>query len=217
MGKKISIAIELTQEQKNAINVIERNTVTSIRGKAGTGKSATTYAYILNKLLNDKTTEVFVAKPPVEAIFNLGFLPGSAEEKTEIYHKVIFHIMKEVFVGNSKDLNGKIKTLERLMKRVHTYDISFLRGITFPSGAIIILDEAQNMPKKGLELLIGRMGKGTKLILIGDENQIDIRNSGFPSWIEVSKITNGAGDVILIENHRDPVALELVENLQKMA
>lgn len=212
--KKINLAIELIPEQREAVEMLKSKTVSSIRGAAGTGKSATAFSFVLEQMLLDKNIELYIAKPPVQAIFDIGLLPGTIEDKTSPYHNIIFEIMKTIFIGEGKDFNSKQKALERLMHRVKTYDISFLRGITFPPNSIVVLEEFQNMPKKGLELLIGRVGKGSKLIMIGDERQTDIKRSGINKWIEVAHRVDGAGDFILTTNHRDPVALEIVEALQ---
>ena len=216
--KKVQFAIDLTREQQDAVTKIRQHVVTSVRGVAGTGKSTVALSYALQELLTDKTKSLFIAKPPVEAIFNLGFLPGSVEDKTLIYHKVIFDIITHLFMGDGKDLNGKAKQLEKLKERIKVYDISFLRGITFPPGSIVILDEAQNMPKKGLELLIGRLSYDSKIILTGDENQIDIKAgaSGLMPFVDATVIIDGAADVMLVENHRNPVALEIVEYLSNL-
>jgi phosphate starvation-inducible PhoH-like protein len=214
MNKKIKLAIELTEEQQEATEIIKNHVVSSVRGVNGVGKSATVFSYILQELLTDKTKEVFITKPPVEAVFNLGFLPGDLESKTEIYHKIIFEIIKSLFIGEAKDFNAKEKQLERLMQRIHTFDISFLRGVTFKANSIVVVEEFQNMPLKALELVVGRIGKGAKVIMIGDENQIDVKKSGIHKWIEVAKTTGTIGDIKLIENHRDPVAMEIVELLK---
>lgn len=214
-NKKINLAIELIDEQREVVEMLKVKTVASVRGAAGTGKSATVFSYVLEQMLLDKNIELFIAKPPVQAIFDIGLLPGTIEDKTSPYHAIIFEIMKTIFIGEGKDFNSKSKALERLMHRVKTYDISFLRGITFPPNSIVVLEEFQNMPLKGLELLIGRVGRGAKLIMIGDEQQTDVKRSGIHKWIDVASRITGVGDIVLTVNHRDPVALEIVKALQE--
>lgn len=215
MPKELKLSVQLTKEQKEAVKTIVDNTVTSVRGIAGTGKSTTVFSYALREMMKDKTVQLYVAKPPVEAIFNLGFLPGSIEDKVRVYHEIIFKIIRDLFIGDNKDKNGKEGQLEKLKERIHIYDISFLRGITFPVNSIVVLEEAQNMPIKGLELLIGRLSHYSKIVLVGDENQQDVKHSGFMQYVEVSREILGAGDVVLNENHRDPIALSIVKELTK--
>ena len=211
--KSIKLAVDLIEEQKLAIQIIKDNVITIVRGKYSTGKSATVFSYVLNELLLDKTKELYITKPPVTAAYDIGYLPGSLEDKTAVYHAIIFSIIKSLFIGEAKDFNAKEKQLEKLMERIHIFDIPFLRGITFPANSIIIAEEMQNLNFKAAELLTSRVGNGAKLILVGDERQIDVKGSAVHRLIEIAKMHPSVGDVFLTVIHRDPVAIEVADLL----
>jgi PhoH-like ATPase len=163
-------------EQEFAMDFLLDNRIqlVTLIGQAGTGKTLLALACALHKTLRDKTYEkILVSRPIMPLGRDIGFLPGSKEEKIENWMQPIFdnlEFLLEARAGGVKtekgihDLiaNGTI-TLEAL---------TYIRGRSI-SGQYIIIDEAQNLTPHEVKTIISRAGAGSKLVLTGDPYQID--------------------------------------------
>lgn len=145
-----------------------RNSVVSIAlGSAGAGKSFLSLAVALEMLNNNTIEKIVLSRPVVYAGEDLGALPGTLEEKVAEFTAVPYGILDE--------LVGKQKRIQYLKDEVICFmAVGTLRGRTL-SNTAIILDEAQNMTKTQMQLFLTRIGKNSRVIINGDQSQVDLR------------------------------------------
>jgi phosphate starvation-inducible PhoH-like protein len=200
----IKFGITLNEEQKIAKAYVLNNPITAIKGKAGSGKTVLAIQTGLDLLFNKQVEKVIIARPYVTAGEDLGFLPGGVDEKLSYLTAPMYNIMH--------DLIGNVKT-EKLVAegKIIVSPFGFLRGNTF-SNSCIIIDEAQNATMRQTELMIGRLGRNSKMIFCGDMSQCDLRNkreSGFDFFQKLELQVEGVKVFALLQNHRhkivDPV------------
>lgn len=152
-----------------------------IKGAAGTAKTFFSLAVGLHKILNQKDRQyrrILICKPNVKFDDDIGYLPGSETEKLAPFMRAVIDNL-EVLVDNDdaerykneRELKDKV---DELFTRniVTTEAIAYIRGRSIQKNWVII-DEAQNLTPKQVKGIVTRAGKGTKLILIGDPDQID--------------------------------------------
>jgi len=156
------------EKQRDLINKIHDNEITFIAGPAGTGKTFIALKAALEVLKKEKTIDyILITKPIVEAGESIGFLPGKVGEKIDPY--------MHSFESNFKKLIGTASTKALFENEViKSVPLAYMRGATF-QDSIAILDEAQNTTITGLKLFLSRKGEGSKLIVIGDIDQTDLR------------------------------------------
>ncbi|MCY6484454.1 PhoH family protein [Clostridium aestuarii] len=152
-----------------------------IKGPAGTAKTLYSLAVGLHKILEEGSSEyrrILVCRPNVCMDEEIGYLPGTEQEKIAPYMRPIFDNL-EILIDsdekerykNEKELNDKIREL--FDRRIITTEaVGFLRGRSIVKNWVII-DEAQNLSPKQVKAIITRVGEGTKLVLVGDPEQID--------------------------------------------
>lgn len=152
-----------TQAQREAWEVINRNTITFLLGSAGVGKTQLAIAWAVQAVHREEYTEIIQTRPVKEAGEELGFLPGTIAEKLNPY------MMPLTKCGQ--------KVPGRELVKSEVLPLAYMRGVTI-EHAVGVLDEAQNCTRKHLKLYISRMGEGSKLIIAGDTEQADIKDSG---------------------------------------
>lgn len=156
--------------QKRYINAIKNFQVVFGLGPAGTGKTYIAGAIACDMLEKKLVDKIIITRPAVDAGESLGFLPGELEEKYEPYIAAFRDVLNERLGKSHVDF--LIKT-----GRIEARPFAYMRGCTF-KNAIVILDEAQNSTKEQMKLFLTRVGENCKVIIDGDENQVDIRDSG---------------------------------------
>jgi phosphate starvation-inducible PhoH-like protein len=152
----------LTKAQEEAWNLINENDVVMLLGASGAGKTQIATAWANLATSSKKYKQVIHTRPVVEAYESLGWLPGSVEEKLAPY-------MLPLQQCSSKTRGAGIE--------VKVIPLAYMRGITMVDS-IAILDEAQNCCYAQLKLFLTRFGHGSKMIICGDQDQADIKNSG---------------------------------------
>lgn len=152
-----------------------------VKGMAGTAKTFYSLAVGLEKLLNNPTGEyrrIMVSRPNAQFDTDIGFLPGDEQEKiSPLMRPVIDNLellidsSEEKRYENETELRGKV---DEIFDRgiIQTEALNFIRGRSIVQTYLVI-DEAQNMTPNQIKGIITRAGKGTKVILLGDPNQID--------------------------------------------
>lgn len=201
----VKFGITLNEEQKEAKRIfLDESDVSAFLGSAGSGKTLLSVQIALDMYFKGECKKIIIARPAVEAGEKIGFLPGDLEEKMNPFLQPLY--------DNMYQLIGK-ETVTKLLAEgvIEIMPFGFMRGKTF-LNAIIICDEIQNTTKEQLEMALGRIGKGSKLILCGDEAQIDLPNKSYSSMKMIDYI--GRNDprfkvVRLKTNHRH----EIVERL----
>jgi phosphate starvation-inducible PhoH-like protein len=157
----------LTVNQKKFIESIRNNVVTIGYGTAGSGKTYCSLAEGFRQYFDDKQkrkiNEIIFIRPAVEAEEELGFLPGSLDDKIDPFMAPLEISAKKLLKGN----------FDRGMKIVRRMTMAFLRGLTF-DNCYVILDEAQNTTMRQMKLFLSRIGRNCKVVVVGDTSQSDI-------------------------------------------
>jgi PhoH-like ATPase len=163
------------REQNFALNVLldpEIDFVTLL-GTAGTGKTLLALAAGLAMTMEQKLYyEIIMTRETVPIGEDIGFLPGTEEEKMAPWMGALMDNLELLGKRNDHNEWERSATNNVLMSRVKIRSLNFMRGRTFMNRYLII-DEAQNLTSKQLKTLITRAGPGTKIICIGNLSQID--------------------------------------------
>lgn len=187
--KPTDLKISLTSNQKPISNLIVQNQITILTGDPGTGKTTIALYYAIRQLLNGQFEKIYISKNPVESGASVGFLPGELEDKLAPY--------KESYIDVIVNIVGKLKATDLLKtNKIVFTPIGFIRGKTF-ENACIILDEAQNMELKPLMSFVTRIHETSKMIILGDEYQTDIKSSGLMDLVQITSDVRGVGYVDL--------------------
>ncbi|MGS5086678.1 PhoH family protein [Hydrogenophaga sp. A37] len=165
------------REQNFALNLLMDPEVdfVTLAGTAGTGKTLMALASGLTQVLDDRRyTEIIMTRATVSVGEDIGFLPGTEEEKMGPWMGALddnLEFLAKGDGGNAGDW-GRAATNELIRSRIKVKSMNFMRGRTFMNKYVII-DEAQNLTPKQMKTLITRAGPGTKIICMGNLAQID--------------------------------------------
>ena len=165
------------REQNFALNLLmdpEIDFVT-LAGTAGTGKTLMALASGLTQVLDDRRyTEIIMTRATVSVGEDIGFLPGTEEEKMGPWMGALDDNLEFLAKGDAGGAGewGRAATNELIRSRIKIKSMNFMRGRTFMNKYVII-DEAQNLTPKQMKTLITRAGPGTKIICMGNLAQID--------------------------------------------
>jgi len=201
----IKFHLQLNEEQKKAKEYILENTVTVLGGKAGSGKTLLACQVALDGLFRGIYEKIIITRPTVSKE-EIGFLPGDLREKMDPWVQPIF---QNFFLLYGKDRMEKYLSNDS----IEIVPVSFMRGRTF-LDSIIIVDEAQNVTHEQMEMIVTRVGLRSKMIVCGDDGQIDLkskRESGFKFLYNASNKIKNMMSITLIENHRDPIVDDLIQ------
>ena len=166
----------LNVEQRCAIDMLLRDDLqlVTLVGAAGTGKTLLALACGMRKVFDDTIySKILVSRPIVPLGKDIGYLPGTKEEKLSHWMQPIFDNLEFLCSTTNGEGNGAA-TLEFIMesKKIEMEAVTYIRGRSLPKMYMII-DEAQNLTPHEVKTIISRAGKGTKVILTGDPTQID--------------------------------------------
>lgn len=139
-------------------------------GSAGTGKTFIAASYAAGLLFQRKIQKIILTRPTVETGRGMGFLPGELDEKYAPY----LQPFESVF---TRTLGKSFYQYAVKSKAIDPKPIGFMRGSSF-DDCVILADEAQNLTKTELKMLLSRIGKNCKIVLSGDPKQTDISDSG---------------------------------------
>jgi PhoH-like ATPase len=163
------------REQNFAMNLLmdpEIDFVTLL-GIAGTGKTLLTLAAGLAQTMDEKLyTEIIVTRATVSIGDDIGFLPGTEEEKMTPWMGALTDNIEVLNQSEEGGEWGRAATNDLLANRIKVRSMSFMRGRTFLNRYVII-DEAQNITPNQMKALLTRAGPGTKMICLGNVAQID--------------------------------------------
>ena len=177
-------------------------------GKAGTGKTLLALASGLMQTEDfGDYKKLLVARPIVPMGKDLGFLPGEKEEKLRPWMQPIFDNLEYLF--NTKK-PGELEAILAGMESIEVEALTYIRGRSIPDQFIII-DEAQNLTKHEVKTILTRVGEGSKIVLMGDPEQIDhpyldAFNNGLSYVVERFKDQPIAGHVKLVKGERSSLA-----------
>ena len=165
------------REQNFALNLLMDPEVdfVTLAGTAGTGKTLMALACGLTQVLDDRRyTEIIMTRATVSVGEDIGFLPGTEEEKMGPWMGALddnLEVLGKTETGGSGEW-GRAATNELIRSRIKVKSMNFMRGRTFLNKYVII-DEAQNLTPKQMKTLITRAGPGTKIVCMGNLAQID--------------------------------------------
>jgi phosphate starvation-inducible PhoH-like protein len=200
----IKYNVTLNEEQKLAKQLIIDNQIVIVTGRAGSGKSLICAQTALDFLMKKECNHIFVTRATIEVGSSLGFLPGALEDK--------FNPYLEAFQENLEKCYDKIK-IQELVKnhRIVAYPVQFIRGKTVDD--VLVVEEAQNLSKGEMLAILTRLGKTGKIIINGDNEQKDIKESytGLSYAIELSKKIDGIEWIKLKENHRSDLVGQILD------
>lgn len=152
--------------QREYVHAIRAEDMVFGIGPAGTGKTYLAVVMAVQALKNGQVKRIILTRPAVEAGENLGFLPGDLKEKVDPYLRPLYDSLHDVL--------GPEQT-ERLIERgtIEIAPLAYMRGRTL-DDAFVILDEAQNTTKAQMKMFMTRLGFGSKMVITGDQTQIDL-------------------------------------------
>jgi PhoH-like ATPase len=202
------------REQNFALNLLMNPEIdfVTLLGQAGTGKTLVALAAGLAQVLDDKRyNEIIVTRATVPVGEDIGFLPGTEEEKMQPWMGA-FDDNLEVLQKTDDAAGewGRAATQELIRSRLKVKSMNFMRGRTFVDKYLII-DEAQNLTPKQMKTLVTRAGPGTKIICLGNIAQIDTPyltegSSGLTYVVDRFKGWAHSGHVTLARGERSRLA-----------
>ena len=201
----IKYNITLNEEQKLAKQLIINNQIVIVTGRAGSGKSLICAQAALDFLMKKQCNHIYVTRATIEVGGSLGFLPGDLEDK--------FNPYLEAFQENLEKCYDKLKIQELVKnKKVVAYPVQFIRGKTIDD--VLVVEEAQNLSKNEMLAILTRLGKTGKIIINGDNEQKDIKESytGLSYAIDISKKIEGIEWIKLKANHRSDLVGKILDN-----
>ena len=197
-----------SKNQEKFIDAINNNDLVFGVGPAGTGKTYLAVAAAVQSLINNQISRIILSRPAVEAGERLGFLPGDLKEKIDPYLRPLYDALN--------DLMPK-KILESNMDNgvIEIAPLAFMRGRTL-ENAFIILDEAQNTTNMQMKMFVTRLGRNSKMVILGDITQIDLPAGSSSGLKEILKLVpkDEGIDVVNFQN-KDIVRHRLVDKIVK--
>lgn len=207
-------------EQSMALNLLmdpEIDFVTLL-GQAGTGKTLLTLAAALSQTLDERRfTEIIFTRATVSVGEEIGYLPGTEEEKMIPWMGALEDNLEVLNKSNSTGGEwSRNAAVDLVRSRIRVKSMSFMRGRTF-LNKFVIIDEAQNLSPKQMKTLISRAGPGTKIVCMGNIAQIDTPylsegSSGltyvvdrFRGWAHAGHITLQRGERSRLADHANEV------------
>ena len=195
-----------TQNQKHYFQLLNSKDIVFAYGPAGTGKTFLAVAKAVASLQQGLVKKIVLSRPAVEAGEKLGFLPGDLKEKVDPFLRPIYDALYEMMPYDQveKKLANNI---------IEIAPIAFMRGRTL-EDCFIILDEAQNTTKIQMKMFLTRLGKNSKMVVVGDNTQIDLISKNDSGLIDASKKLKNIQDIGFIElDQRDVIRHEVVRKI----
>lgn len=210
------------REQNFALNLLMNPDCdfVSLLGQAGTGKTLLALAAALTQTLETKRyNEIIITRATVPLGDDIGFLPGTEEEKMLPWMGALEDNLEVLHLGAGNNeiaptTGGqewaKNSTMELIRSRIKVKSLNFMRGRTF-LNKIVIIDEAQNLTPKQMKTLVTRAGPGTKIVCLGNIAQIDTPyltegSSGLTYVVDRFKGWPHAGHITLQRGERSRLA-----------
>lgn len=135
-------------------------------GAAGTGKTFLAVAVGASELMARHVRRLVIARPAIEAGERLGFLPGDLEEKVDPYMMPVWDALDDT-LGHDKVMKLRDEG------KIQIAPLAFMRGRTL-SNSFVLLDEAQNATRAQMQMVLTRLGEGSKMVVTGDPDQSDL-------------------------------------------
>ena len=197
------------REQAYALDLLLDSSVplVTLVGKAGTGKSLITCAAALQQCINERKYSKIEVYKPIQAVgADIGFIPGSVQEKLAPWMGSIYDAMEFLLGPNYEQI------MEQYKERIKLEAITYIRGKSV-NKTFMFVDESQNLNHNDIKTILTRVGFDTKIVFAGDCEQIDnhyldATNNGLSYIVETFRNSPLAGHVTLIKGERSPLATE---------
>ncbi len=195
-----------TKNQKNYFQLLNTKDIVFAYGPAGTGKTFLAVAKAVASLQQGLVNKIILSRPAVEAGEKLGFLPGDLKEKVDPFLRPIYDALYDMMPYDQVEKKIANNIIE-------IAPIAFMRGRTL-ENCYIILDEAQNTTKIQMKMFLTRLGKNSKMVIVGDNTQIDLISKNDSGLIDAAKKLKNIEDIGFIElDNRDVVRHEVVRKI----
>jgi PhoH-like ATPase len=205
-----------SKEQRMALELLldPQINLVSLMGRAGTGKTLLALAAGLQCVLENKIFDkLLVSRPIMPMGRDIGYLPGTKDEKLSLWMQPIFDNLTYLMRMNHDFAEGTIQNrVDQLMKneKLELEALTYIRGRSIPDQFMII-DEAQNLTPHEVKTIVSRAGENTKIVLTGDPNQIDnpyldASSNGLAYVVEKLKGQTLYGHVTLTKSERSPLS-----------
>ncbi len=177
--------------QAEYIRALNKYDLTFGLGPAGTGKTYLAVAKAVEMLIAGKVERLILSRPAVEAGENLGFLPGDMREKIDPYLRPLYDALNDMLPP---------ERVQRKMEegQIEVAPLAFMRGRTL-SNAFVILDEAQNTTSVQMQMILTRMGEGTRMAVTGDLSQVDLPKNVMSGLRQAVSILKPVKEIGMIE------------------
>ncbi|CAM4144524.1 PhoH family protein [Paenibacillus alkaliterrae] len=197
-------------QQRMALELLLNDDIplVTLTGKAGTGKTLLALAAGLLKTEDEhKYKKLLIARPVVPMGKDIGYLPGEKEEKLRPWMQPIYDNLEYLFDTKKA---GDIDKILMGMGSIQVEALTYIRGRSIP-GQFIIIDEAQNLTKHEVKTIVSRVGEGSKIVLMGDPEQIDHPyldsiSNGLTHIVEKFKNEGISGHMTLEKGERSKLA-----------
>lgn len=197
-------------QQRMALELLLNDEIplVTITGKAGTGKTLLALAAGLMKVEDDhKYKKLLIARPVVPMGKDIGYLPGEKDEKLRPWMQPIYDNLEYLFDTKK---SGDIEKILMGLGSIQVEALTYIRGRSIP-GQFIIVDEAQNLTRHEVKTIVSRVGEGSKIILMGDPEQIDhpyldSASNGLTFLVERFKEQGIGGHITLEKGERSKLA-----------
>jgi PhoH-like ATPase len=203
----------LNVEQKFALDLLLSDEVelVTLVGTAGTGKTLLAMAAGLQRTVEDKRyKKVLISRPVIPLGKDIGYLPGTKDEKLRHWMQPIFDNLEYLF--HNDDEEDDSSQIDYLMEtnKLEMEAVTYIRGRSLPRQFVVV-DEAQNLTPHEIKTIVSRAGEGTKVVITGDPYQIDnpyldSESNGLTYLVEKFKGQARFGHVTMTRSERSPLA-----------
>ena len=203
---EIKYGFSLTEEQKNVKTGVYEKDVTIVLGEFGSGKTACAAQIALDLLFKGHVSKIYITRPiDFKAT---GYLTGDADQKLAFH---LFPIKQNLYACYRKD------KIDELFKDgiIQIVPIDYMKGMTFADSCTIV-DEFEDINYDDFRLILTRLGKGSKLIFTGSEEQIDIKDSCIPK-IKCLKNLDLVNYHVLTSQHRNDDIMKIINFVKENA
>jgi phosphate starvation-inducible protein PhoH and related proteins len=195
-----------TPGQKRYIEAMKTRDMVFCTCPAGTGKTYLAVAVAVHMLKHQQSKRLILVRPAVEAGEKLGFLPGDMQAKVNPYLRPLFDALHDMMDYDQ---------IRRFMVNdlIEVIPLAFMRGRTL-NDSVIILDEAQNTTVAQMMMFLTRMGHGSKMIVTGDDSQVDLPEGTLSGLLDAKERLTGIDGLSFVVLERgDIVRHRLVQHI----
>lgn len=205
----------LNIEQRFALELLLNKDISLVTlvGLAGSGKTMIALAAALQQTLEEKLyRRILIARPVIAVGHDIGFLPGTKEEKLTNWMGAIYDNLSYLLEKPKGSLETADMDIQMLIEegQLEIEAVTFLRGRSLP-GLLMIIDDAQNLTPHEIKTIISRAGQGAKIVLTGDPHQVDnfyldAASNGLTNLVERFKNQHIFGHVTFTKSERSALA-----------